>query len=246
MKIAITGSANTGKSTLIEAFLRDYDNWTTFKKDYRDVIKAKKLEHSSMTNEETQSLILTSMVEQLDHSPSNINLVFDRCLLDVLVYSLHANAKNELSDITMSAVIGLVREKLREYDIIFYLPRAAHIPFVEREDRDLDTEFIKEIDELYEALFNAYNDNFEDSPFFPTDDCPAILEVFGDTVEERNEFIKAIVNQDGTIVETTKSVLDNDSLQLMEDMMEDQENAHKADKEILSRQQKIDDLYKNI
>lgn len=246
MKIAITGPANTGKSSIIEAFLRDYENWTTFKKDYRDVLKAKKLEHSSLTNEETQTLILTSMVEQLDHSPSNINLVFDRCLLDVLVYSLHANSKGNLPDLTMSAIIGLVREKLRDYDIIFYLPRAPHIPLVEREGRDLDSEFMKEIDELYASLFSSYNDNFEDNPFFPTDDCPAVLEVFGDTIEDRNEFLKAIVNKDGTIVETTNSVLDNESLQLMEDLMEDQDGAHKADQEVLSRQKKIDELYENM
>ena len=243
MKIAFTGPANTGKTTLVEALLEEYGSFTKFEKDFRDVLKAKQLEHSSMTDEDTQSTILAAMLQQLDNSPSNVNLVFDRCLVDVLIYSLHANSKGRISDLTMSAMIGLIRERMRDYDIIFYQPRASHIPMVEREGIDLDPEFIKEIDELYDSIFKSYTDNFESDVFFPKEDCPALLEIFGDTVKERLEFVTSIVDSQGEIVESTESVLDGDNLNLMEDMMQDQEAAAIADKEIRAKQNAIDERF---
>jgi uncharacterized protein YnzC (UPF0291/DUF896 family) len=143
----------------------------------------------------------------------------------------------------MSAMIGLIRERMRDYDIIFYQPRASHIPMVEREGRDLDPEFIKEIDELYDSIFKSYTDNFESDVFFPKEDCPALLEIFGDTVKERLEFVTSIVDSQGEIVESTESVLDGDNLNLMEDMMQDQEAAAIADKEIRAKQNAIDERF---
>ena len=54
MRIAISGTACQGKSTLISDFLEKWPNYTTSKKTYRDIISEQGLEHSSLTNKDTQ------------------------------------------------------------------------------------------------------------------------------------------------------------------------------------------------
>ena len=63
MRIAISGTQNSGKSTLVRAFLQKWPMFGTPVKTYRDVIEEHSLEHSSNTNEETQLLILDWMMK---------------------------------------------------------------------------------------------------------------------------------------------------------------------------------------
>ena len=58
MRIAISGTACQGKTTLIKDFLGQWPNYVTPKKTYRDIIKDNDLDHSSKTNKKTQWEIL--------------------------------------------------------------------------------------------------------------------------------------------------------------------------------------------
>jgi cytidylate kinase len=54
MRIAISGTACQGKTTLLKDFLEQWESYKTTKKTYRDIIKENKLDHSSETNKKTQ------------------------------------------------------------------------------------------------------------------------------------------------------------------------------------------------
>ena len=65
MRIAVSGSGNSGKTTLVKSFLYTWVNYITPDKTYRDIIEEKNLQHSLSTNTETQSEILNFMIDQL-------------------------------------------------------------------------------------------------------------------------------------------------------------------------------------
>ena len=62
MRIAFSGTGNSGKSTLLKSFLYTWKNFSTPEKTYRDVIEEKNLDHSSKTTTNTQKEILNFML----------------------------------------------------------------------------------------------------------------------------------------------------------------------------------------
>ena len=65
MRIAFSGTANTGKTTLIKNFLAVWSQYNTPEKTYRDLIKDNNLPHSSLTTVDSQWEILNFMIDQL-------------------------------------------------------------------------------------------------------------------------------------------------------------------------------------
>jgi len=52
MRIAISGTANIGKSTLLQDFLQEWSMYGREVKTYRDVLAEKELPHSKQTTKE--------------------------------------------------------------------------------------------------------------------------------------------------------------------------------------------------
>ena len=86
MRIAISGTACQGKTTFINDFLQEWPNYETPEKTYRDVLD--KDNHSESTDEDNQWDVLNFMVDQLQEYRKGDNVIFDRCPLDNLVYTL--------------------------------------------------------------------------------------------------------------------------------------------------------------
>ena len=55
MRIAISGTANTGKSTFVKDFIKKWPSYSTPKTTYRDIMKDVGDEHSSNTNTKEDS-----------------------------------------------------------------------------------------------------------------------------------------------------------------------------------------------
>lgn len=203
MRIAISGTACQGKSTLIKDFLETWPNYNTPEKTYRDVIIEQGLEHSSTTNKDTQWAILNFMIDELQKTSKRDNVIFDRCPLDNLVYSIWASAKNEtdIDDAFIKKCMPLVRESLRFIDVIFFTPitKTAPVEIVEDELRETKKEYIEEIDNIFKAVHRDYMNNPRSS-FFVEDDRPGIIEVFGNRIE-RIELIKLYLDNEGDFIE---------------------------------------------
>jgi hypothetical protein len=203
MRIATVGSASQGKSTLIKDFLAEWSMYKPESSTYRDLIKNANLPHSKNATKEGQWQILNYMVDELQKYSANDNVIFDRCPLDNLVYSLWC-FENNVGGIDKEFIdkcIPIVRESMRHLDIIFFLPitKISPVPIENDGFREADPVYIKEIDNIFKALNVQYKLGLGKTPFFPADDCPGIIEIFGSR-QERIQLIKMYLNVKGELI----------------------------------------------
>jgi thymidylate kinase len=179
MKIAIIGAQCNGKSTLINDFIKQWPVYKLPEKSYRDIIAEKKIKLNKKGDEKSQRAILDALIDetQLACASNNEYVVFDRCVLDNIVYSLWLNANGKVSDNFIMDCKFLAQETLKSFDIIFYLPLRPEIELKKRKGRDIDPVYRQEIDNIFRALVNAYERG--DAAFFPRDCCPAIIALEG-------------------------------------------------------------------
>ena len=224
MRISISGSANSGKSTLVKAFLNKWPMYSTPTKTYRDIIKENNLTHSSNTSDETQLLILDWMMQEQSKYPSGSKVIYDRCPLDNLAYTLHGNALGKISDETTAATISFVKEAMKDLDIIFWIKHNPNIKIVNDGLRDTSEDYIKQTDQIFQGLFDQYMENLEYDVFFPKDDCPAFICIDNQfvTIDDRLMFIGEFIDYKGELIEGD-SILDPDNLEFLENMLKDQE-----------------------
>jgi len=220
MKIAISGAACTGKTTLLNGFLKKWPMYSTPSTSYRDVILKENLTHSSNTTEYTQLMILDWMMGEL--KSANKYLVFDRCPLDNLAYTLQGNQNNLISDEVTAATISLVRESLKDLDIIFWIKRDKNIPIVADGLRDVDPKFLEQSDEIFQDLFHQYCENLESDIFYHKEDVPFICQVEGNLVDDRLAFISEFIDYKGDLIDTETSILDPNNVDLLEQLLGEQ------------------------
>lgn len=181
-KIAISGTACQGKSTLIRDMLTRWPMLSTPEKTYRDIIKEKGLTINKFGTAECQEIILNALVDQAMESHGGKKVVLDRCPLDNLVYSIWLNAKNPeaMPDEAVAKAIKIVRESVKFLDAIFFIPLTSvhKVPLVEDTLRDADPEYIEEIDNIFKEIIKTQQKGID--VFLPIEDCPPIIEVFGD------------------------------------------------------------------
>jgi hypothetical protein len=247
MRIAISGTANLGKSTLVKDFLQEWDMYGREVKTYRDVLNEKQLPHSKKTTKESQKAILDYMVETLKEFKKDDKVIFDRCPLDNLVYSMWAMSQED-SDIDEEFIdecIPIVREALTNLDIIFFIPMTKHNKIDIEDDgfRETDKQYIKEIDSFFKVLQRHYHEHPQDNPFFPRDDSPALIEVFGSR-EERMGMIKLYIDAEGDLIggDGSSDIFNPENLDVMEKLLESQGLAKKEEEEFKEQLEKIKEM----
>jgi predicted ATPase len=233
MRLAISGTACVGKSTLLKAFLQRWPMYGTPLKTYRDVITENDLEHSSKTTEETQLLILDWMMTTQEKFKKEDNIIFDRCSWDNLAYTLVGNANNKINNEVTAASISLVRESLKNIDIIFWLRHDEDIAIVDDGLRDVSKDHILEVDDVFAQLYEQYAEDLETDIFYPKEDCPAIIEVYGKTIDDRINFISNFIDEKGELIEPDENFFSEENLQVLEQMLKEQEKAQKDDEAIV-------------
>jgi predicted ATPase len=197
MRISITGSSCQGKSTLIKDILKEWPDMKTPDSSYRSLLKKGK--HSKKTSENTQWDILNHMVDEQQKYRSGDRVVFDRCPIDNIAYTMWANAKGIIDDKFVEKCIPIVRESMRFVDIVFFIPISKSFP-VEVEDdgnREVDKYYIEEIDHIIKTIYAQWREDTD--VFFPKEDSPAVIEVFG-SPEQRIEMMKLYIDNDGDAV----------------------------------------------
>lgn len=208
MKIAVVGSQCTGKTTYINDFLKKWSMYTTPKDTYRDLIKKKKLPHSKNGTEESQTEILNCLVDQAIENSKSENVIFDRCVLDVLAYSTWLCLNGKLSEKTLDQQRIIIRETLKLYDIIFFIPltKVAEVKIEQNNVRDVDAVYREEIDNIFKVFEDSYNRG--DGRIFPKEDTPAVIEIFGNP-EERIKLTEFYITEDGKGFGEDQNLLSN-------------------------------------
>jgi predicted ATPase len=219
MKIAVIGTQCVGKSTYIKDFLKKWPMYTTPDKSYRDILKEKNLPHSANATSDTQVVILNFLIDQVTQYSKEDNVIFDRSVLDCLAYSSWLNLKGKLSDELLDQQRILVRETLRLYDVLFFLPITKVSPVDIKDDgfRDIDPIFREEIDFIFKAFQETYHKG--DGRIFPKDDSPAVIEIFG-SPEERVAMTGFYIMEDGKGYGEDQSLL-NEILPASEQTLKD-------------------------
>jgi len=156
MRIAVSGTACQGKTTFLNDFIKEWPMYSTPEKTYRDFIKENNLPHSENTNKEAQWSILNHVVDTMLESEKGDKVIYDRCPLDNLVYSLWAHEKriNDIDEKFINKCIPVVRESLKFLDVIFFTPitNVSPIEIVDDGTRSINKEHIEEIDHLFKGI----------------------------------------------------------------------------------------------
>jgi thymidylate kinase len=179
MKIAFMGTQCNGKSTLIKEFCKRWPMYREVKSTYRKLIKTGKVVNNEEGTEESQKAILNSIIDDTQKAIAKDNdfLVFDRCVIDNIVYSLWLNEKGKVSDEFIMDTKRIAYEAIKVFDIVFYIPLREEITIVPRKGRALDPVYRQEIDNLFRAVVGTYEKNA--GIFFPKEDCPAVITLEG-------------------------------------------------------------------
>ena len=113
--------------------------------------------------------------------------------------------------------------------------------------RETDEIYVKEIDALFKSMMQQYQHNLGRTPFFPADDCPGIIEVFG-TPEERIGMIKWYIDVDGDLIGGDVNSPDNlfnpDNIAEMESLLASQKALKDQEVAMASELAKIKDFVK--
>ena len=241
MRIAISGTSNTGKTTLINSFLQKWTTYDTPETTYRDVIVEENLEHSSKTSTKTQDKIVEFMLGQVKDKSKTVEdkIIYDRCPLDALAYSMWCNGKGYEGFDTdyIQNQINEVKESMRYIDLIFLCRFDESIPVVDDGMRDTDIDHIKEVDNIFEALYQQYFNNVHADVFFPKDDSPGIIKLPSDH-QKRISLISEYVTEDGGMYGEEHSILNPENISELEQLVKQQQlakQAEEADKELFKK-----------
>ena len=173
------GCQNNGKSTLIKEFCKRWPMYKEVKSTYRKLIKTGKITNNEEGTAESQRAILDAIIDDTQKASAEDNefLVFDRCVIDNIVYSLWLNEKGKVSDEFIMDTKRIAFEAIRIFDIIFYLPLREEISIVPKKGRAIDPVYRQEIDNLFRAVVGTYEK--QQGIFFPKVDCPAVITLEG-------------------------------------------------------------------
>jgi hypothetical protein len=193
-------------------------------------------------------MILNNMVDELQKYTSADYVLFDRCPLDNLAYSLWCYDKGVggIDDEFISKCIPIVRESLRLLDVVFFIPitKASPIVVVDNGTRETCMEYINEIDNILKSMTEQYNCALERSVIFPKDDCPGIVEVFGKR-EERIYLIKQYLNENGDLfgAEFDNALQFDEALKLSE-LLGQQQDTHHSETFLKDQQKMVSQFMK--
>lgn len=246
MRICVSGTASIGKTTLIQDFLKNWPNYQTPKYTYRDILKEKNLPHSKDCNQDGQWAILNNMIDEMQKYSKEDNVIYDRGPLDCLIYTLWASEKNSsnIDEEFMAKMIPIVKESMKYVDVIFLLPisKLSPVNIEANSTREVDPQYIQEIDNLFKAIFHLYQHNFDNNPFLPSDDCPAIIEIFGNR-QERISLIEQYLNVDGDVIgEEGGSILDPHNIRDLEQLLTEQLTVDQKEK-LFKREKELADQF---
>tara|TARA_Y100000310_G_scaffold325421_1_gene388869 strand:+ start:229 stop:903 length:675 start_codon:yes stop_codon:yes gene_type:complete len=202
MRIAVSGTVSAGKSELVKEFLKTWTTYTAPSKTYHDLL-VRDDDTNVVVSKESQQNILDFMIDQLQESTKDDNIIYNACLIDNLVHTLWGFEKDDvdIDDSFVKKSVQLVRESMCFYDIVFFIPVTKASPINVKKDGTKETEpfYIKEIDTIFKAIEEDWNTNPK-CQFCKADDRPAIIEIFG-KLPERIQMVKLYLDVDGDAID---------------------------------------------
>ncbi|MDB5260532.1 MAG: hypothetical protein JWN37_763 [Candidatus Nomurabacteria bacterium] len=159
MRIAVTGPQNTGKTSFIEDFLKEFPNYQTPEKTHRDIVKEKGLNINQLTTLETQKEIRDYLFEQMRQNTEH-NVIFDRCMVDNYVYTYVQYEAGNIPKWFVDETETFLKDTLQTVDMYLFIPTALSVPLVNKGTRDLDKSYIDNVNNNFlKVLFDLARKN---------------------------------------------------------------------------------------
>lgn len=188
---AVIGSQNTGKSTFIKDIIDKYANneiyepFVTDPIDYRKVIESKNLKINREGNLESQRVIFDCLADQTINAirkPQLKNVIFDRCPLDSLVYTMYLfdMKKGGVAQQDIDQMISEMKRFIRLYDAVLYIPleKCENVEVVDDKFRDTDQEYRIYVDRLFKLAIDSLESIDRDK----------IIQIYGTREERLHQF----------------------------------------------------------
>jgi len=176
MRIAISGTHFSGKTTLIEALSEVLPQYTTLEEPYH-LLAEEGHEFAEFPSIEDFELMLERSIENLEDSVQNT--IFDRCPVDILGYIL---SHIDVEAFDLEEWLPRIQSAIKKLDLIVFLP-------IERPDRIVlplsqDINFRRRVDEKLQEIIieNKFNFTVE------------ILEVRGSSQKRVEQVLEHIRN----------------------------------------------------
>lgn len=230
MRVAFSGTGNSGKTTLLKSFLYTWTGYTTPDRTYRNMLEEEGLPHSSNLTTTTQESILNFMIDQVQSTNKDETIAFDRCPLDAIAYSMwgHDKGVEGFTKEFVTKQIKLMRESMRSLDIIFLCRFDPGQVIQDDGFRDTDKNFIVEVDNIFYSLYRQYTEHPEADIFFPKGDSPCII-LLPDKGQERIDLIGQYITPEGGMYGDEESIFSPNNLNELEELVKQQQAAHEAE-----------------
>jgi len=149
MIISFTGAQSTGKTTLLNR-IQYYNTDLDF---VDEVTRRIKREYNLPINEGggdiTQSMIMADHIANV-YRKNERTVILDRCAMDGIVYTHWLYNKGMVSEEVFNWSLKIYNQLIDKYDVIFYTS-PADVPLVDDGERSINTDFRKEILELFDC-----------------------------------------------------------------------------------------------
>lgn len=181
MRIAVIGPQNTGKTTFVEDFIKEFPHYSTPTKTYRDVIEENKLDVNQLSRIESQKLIRDFIFNQFKNN-SQYNIIFDRCMIDNYVYTYVQYEKGYIPKWFVDETEAMMYDMLTEVDMYLFIPTAVAVPLVDDATRDIDKDYI-----------DTVNYNFLRVLFYITRKYQSTVKVVSGSRKDRIDQVKKLL-----------------------------------------------------
>ena len=171
MRVAVSGSHSTGKSTLIAAFVSERPRYVYEPEAYEVLADDIALMSSEGPGPEGLAALLEYTVSALAESRLGASVIFERSPVDYLAYTAASRSipASERADF-IRAYVPMVRDSVRDLDLIVLLPVSSKGPIAARPGEN--ARFRKRVDDrLRRALID------DDYDLFVGPDAPVVVEL---------------------------------------------------------------------
>lgn len=176
MRIAVSGTHFIGKTTLIEDFLKKHPNYRCEQEAYYKLQDEKSMELALEPSLDSLLEQLDYSIEQLNKTASERNVIFDRCPIDYIAYSMISLEDDsiDINDSELSERFPEIKEALNTLDLILFLPITKENSIEYTEENPV---YRKAADKYFKKIYRD-----EACDIFPRYDHPKIIEIWGDRV----------------------------------------------------------------
>jgi hypothetical protein len=178
MRIAVSGTHCTGKSTLVEEFLRVHPDFAHEPEPYTVLVEDFGEEFSEKPNVEDFLRQLEFNVARLRQHARGEHVIYERCPIDFLAYI------DALDEGTAGKTLDLISAAIQHLDLIVYLPLT--------DDIDADAEYPK----LRNAVDHRLSAIFRDNEFDIITNDIVVVEAQGSTAQRLRIIEEAITRYD--------------------------------------------------